>query len=115
MTALPRILARRESAGTLSLDLDVPPGHAAFDGHFDEVAILPGVMQIDWAIRLACEHWSQPASIQQLSQLKFMQVIRPGEPVTLELRWTGERRELSFLYRGADHAYSSGKARLADV
>lgn len=115
MTALPRILATRESAGALSLDLDVPPGLAAFDGHFDEISILPGVMQIDWAIRLACRHWDQPVRVRQMSQVKFMQVITPPSTVTLDLRWTPERRELAFAFRGPGIEYSSGKALIADV
>ncbi|MFP3344650.1 hypothetical protein R0J87_19425, partial [Halomonas sp. SIMBA_159] len=45
----PRWLSRSADAAELEIELD--PALAAFDGHFPQATILPGVAQLDWAVR----------------------------------------------------------------
>ncbi|MGH8519445.1 MAG: thioester dehydrase [Panacagrimonas sp.] len=112
---MPRILSSREAADRLSLDLEIGPELGCFEGHFDELPILPGVLQIDWAIRIGCQHWALAPDVRQLSHLKFMQVIRPGTALRLELHWRSERRELAFSFRDDTRELSCGRAVLSDV
>ena len=49
MIGLPTILARRDEAGFTELDIEAGPDNPWFAGHFPEMALLPGVVQIGWA------------------------------------------------------------------
>ena len=68
------------------LELSVPSSLAWFDGHFRQAPILPGVVQVDWAILYGRRHFALPAQFKGINALKFQQVIAPGALVQLELR-----------------------------
>lgn len=106
----PARLLQRE-AQTARLRLEVEARHPGFDGHFDGQPVLPGVVQLDWAERLARELFAlQPAFI-GLDQLKFQQVIRPGMSIDLELSVNADGSELRFALGGAGGSHASGKLR----
>ena len=54
--------ARGSEAAELDILLD--PALAAFDGHFPQAAILPGVAQLDWAIHFGREAFAIEAPFQ---------------------------------------------------
>lgn len=56
----------------------VPVTHPAFAGHFPGRPILPGVVLLDQAIRLAAGVLSPGVSIQGLGNAKFFQPVAPG-------------------------------------
>ncbi|HJU84445.1 MAG TPA: hypothetical protein VJ600_09560 [Holophagaceae bacterium] len=93
--------------------LAVEPEHPAFLGHFPGQPILPGVVQIDWALRLGMARFGPLGTFRALEHLKFQDIIRPAEPLTLILGWNEDRRELAFEYRGASGAKSKGFAVFA--
>ncbi|HTL99282.1 MAG TPA: hypothetical protein VL181_10810 [Holophagaceae bacterium] len=93
--------------------LEVAPEHPAFEGHFPDLPILPGVVQVDWALRLGGEVFGPLGDFESLEHLKFQAVIRPGEPLRLSLAWDAEQRELAFAYTGGAEKKSSGFARFA--
>ncbi|WP_417781073.1 AMP-binding protein [Stutzerimonas xanthomarina] len=95
--------------------LAVPPDLAHFTGHFPQTPVLPGVVQIDWAIGLARELIADlPPSFQGMEVLKFQQLARPGDQLSLTLRFDRERRKLHFAYRNGDAPCSSGRILLGD-
>lgn len=105
----PARLLRREG-GTAVFHIEVEPRHPGFDGHFPGHPVLPGVVQLDWAERLAREVWADlPVRPSGLEQLKFQQIIRPGQSVELSLQWLGDKHQLRFELRSAAGAHASGK------
>ncbi|MBS1785407.1 MAG: hydroxymyristoyl-ACP dehydratase [Acidobacteria bacterium] len=110
MIPFPRSL---RPSGTEAYAFEVEADHPAFQGHFPDHPILPGVVQVDWAIRLGAERFGVLGAFQSLEHLKFQAVIVPEEPITLTLAWDDAARELAFTYRGADGVKSSGFARFA--
>lgn len=96
----------------VSLTLHVPPDHPAFDGHCPGYPMLPGVVQLDWALRLAAEHLGTGAPVSRDVQVKFRRVIAPMAAVTLELRFDRTRSLLDFTYRFDGDVASAGRARL---
>jgi 3-hydroxyacyl-[acyl-carrier-protein] dehydratase len=109
----PVILAQRSTdADSMAFDLDLPAEHPAFAGHFPGQKVLPGVVQIDWAVRLAETHLNSRLPAAQDFQVKFRRVIAPGDAATLELRIERARGALHFTYRVGDGIASTGRCRL---
>ena len=86
-----------------------------FDGHFPQAKILPGVAQIDWAIRFGRMQFPVPPIFLRMEQIKFQQVARPGDLLSLTLDWDVERKALSFRYTSEAGTHASGKGVFADV
>ncbi len=112
MTALPTVL-RHDSGAEETFLLALEPDHLVFQGHFPDNPILPGVMQVDWAIRLGIEAFGPLGDFQGISNLKFLSIVQPLE--TLELRLTFDRTagKLGFHYDGTKGRYSAGVIRFS--
>jgi len=84
-----------------------------FDGHFPELPILPGVAQIDWALRLAQRHFLIEGRFSGLRQLRFQRILSPDDDVSLTLRFSPEKKEVRFVYASAQGVHSQGRALFA--
>lgn len=92
----------------LTFDFTLVAETIYLQGHFPQAPILPGVVQLDWAIQLAAQHWGTAESVQTVEVLKFNDMILPGTQVTLEL----ERKRdncVVFRYHHNEQAFSSGR------
>lgn len=108
---LPRIAARRDGAdGAVEFDLEIDPALLWFKGHFPFHPILPGVVQLDWAIAFARDHLGLDLPAARDFQIKFRATILPGDRITLVLRHDRPKRRLVFQYRRGDDICSSGTA-----
>ena len=92
---------------------EVESDHPAFQGHFPGQPILPGVVQLDWALRLATATFGPLGAFQSIEHLKFQATITPMEPVDLRLTWEAGPRQLGFEYAGPSGRKSNGFARFA--
>lgn len=110
----PEVQALRRIEDGVELDLLLPNDLLYLQGHFPGFPILPGVTQIDWAIRYADEHLGTAIGAGCDIQVKFRSVIQPGGLITLGLRLSGTRRRLDFDYRNESGVLSSGSVRLED-
>ena len=104
---LPVLLAERQVAGGIELDLSVPGDMLVFDGHFDRHPIVPGIAEVDWAVRLARPRLPVTGTFKGLSRLKFSRVIQPPASLTLSLAW--KPGALAFEFRDARGSCSSGE------
>lgn len=96
------------------LQLQLPADLVYFDGHFPPAPVLPGAVQIAWALQLAAPRLGTSTSCRELEALKFQQLLQPGDRVTLSLRLDA-RGKLHFSYRRGDIAYSSGRLLLGET
>ena len=103
------VLEKIEADGEWSLQLAVPPDLAYFSGHFPTAPVLPGVVQVDWALSLGRQLLDLPPRFIGMEVLKFQQLIRPGDEVQLHLRFDRERGKLYFAYRNDTATCSSGR------
>jgi len=97
----------------IRIDLSVPAGLHYLEGHFPACPLLPGVVQLTWAIELAKQHLPIAGQFHGVSALKFMRVIQPGEPVSLLLNFDTAKRQLTFEYRSAGGVCASGAVSFA--
>ncbi|MCP2075825.1 UNVERIFIED_ORG: acyl-coenzyme A synthetase/AMP-(fatty) acid ligase/3-hydroxymyristoyl/3-hydroxydecanoyl-(acyl carrier protein) dehydratase [Pseudomonas lini] len=105
----PEVLEQVETDGEWNLQLVVPPDLAYFSGHFPTAPVLPGVVQVDWAMSLGRQLLDLPPRFVGMEVLKFQQLVRPGDQVQLHLRFDRERGKLYFAYRNDTAACSSGR------
>ncbi len=109
----PERLGERQEDDQWHLELGVPVDLAHFSGHFPQTPVLPGVIQIDWAISLARQLIENlPPRFQGMEVLKFQQLARPGDRLQLTLRFDAQRSKLHFSYRNGDAPCSSGRILL---
>ncbi|VVP97225.1 Tyrocidine synthase 3 [Pseudomonas fluorescens] len=108
----PHVLEQVETAGEWSLQLAVPPDLAYFSGHFPQAPVLPGVVQVEWALNLGQQLMNLPATFAGMEVLKFQQLVRPGDEVQLHLRFDPIRNKLYFAYRNDTATCSSGRILL---
>lgn len=110
----PEVLEHVETDGEWSLQLVVPPDLAYFSGHFPTAPVLPGVVQVDWALSLGRQLLDLPPRFVGMEVLKFQQLVRPGDEIQLHLRFDRERGKLYFAYRNDTAACSSGRIVLGE-
>lgn len=105
----PAILDATRSGDECTVQLCVPTDLACFPGHFPQAPVLPGAMQVAWALRLSAEHLGTAADCHEMEALKFQRLLRPGDSATLHLRFDRASGKLHFVYRHGDTTYSSGR------
>ncbi|MCO5400291.1 AMP-binding protein [Ralstonia soli] len=89
-------------------ELRVSPDLAHFSGHFPGLPILPGVVLVDWAVRLAAARNPVARAITSVDQLKFMAPVPPGAVVSLRLAHEPERCRVRFTARLGARDCASG-------
>jgi acyl-CoA synthetase (AMP-forming)/AMP-acid ligase II len=113
--ARPRFPALRvleQEAARVLLELTVPEDLLYFDGHFRVAPVLPGVVQVDWAIHYGREYFGLEGRFGGINALKFQQMIRPRHPVQLELLHDAAKGQLQFRYFSDAGAHASGRILL---
>jgi len=100
-----------ERTGTRAvLSLVAAPDLAGFEGHFPGRPILPGVVLLDWALRLGREAFGLAGAVQRMDTIKFQQLVRPGMRLRVELdRLPGA---LAFRITSPAGVHASGKLLL---
>jgi 3-hydroxymyristoyl/3-hydroxydecanoyl-(acyl carrier protein) dehydratase len=113
MSVDPVVVDRRLIAtGGAELDLIVPQDLDYFDGHFEGAPVVPGVVQIKWALQLARELLNTGGEFSGMEALKFVRVMHPGTRATLKLDYAAAVGKLRFSFDGDRTRYSSGRLLL---
>jgi acyl-coenzyme A synthetase/AMP-(fatty) acid ligase len=112
----PELLSERRGARSLECTLRVPQDLAFLEGHFPGFPVVPGVVQLRWALRLAGELLGQEPCLASVEALKFRELLRPGDVfrATVDLSAAGDT--LEFRLEGGDaakpRAFSTGRCVL---
>jgi 3-hydroxymyristoyl/3-hydroxydecanoyl-(acyl carrier protein) dehydratase len=107
MILLPEITSVTESESGATYQIRVPPELEHFRGHFPGFPILPGIVQLDWAVRLGRRHFQGLGDSAAVDNFKCQALVFPAAELTLELR--RDETGLNFRYFDARRTYSSGK------
>jgi acyl-coenzyme A synthetase/AMP-(fatty) acid ligase len=109
---MPEALLRQRSDTQVTLDLHISTDLLYFQGHFPGTPILPGVVQLDWALTLGRQYFNLPPVFLGMRALKFQNVIRPGSDIVLELKYEAASSALSFRLHSSIGQHASGRILL---
>lgn len=103
--ALPQIDSIDIQQNTLTIKLQVPLEHECFDGHFQDIPLVPGVVQIYWASHFHNKHFpGEPTG--KLHKLKFTKPLMPSRKTDLTIEHLLDR--FSFNYRQGQETIAQG-------
>jgi len=106
---LPKLIAERWEADGISLSLHIPENLTYFKGHFEQIPVVAGVVQIHWAMHYARHYLDLQLSFSHLEVVKFKELLLAGKSVVLSLRYIESARKLEFFFRSESCEYSSGR------
>jgi 3-hydroxymyristoyl/3-hydroxydecanoyl-(acyl carrier protein) dehydratase len=104
--------ALRMAAPKAEIDIVVPTDLRYFEGHFAGAPIVPGVVQIKWALELARRYLDVGGGFRGIENLKFQQLMVPGTQATLVLEYAADAGKLRFSFAFGEVRYSSGRLLL---
>ena len=111
MATQPDVLGVSRVPGGVELALRIPADLSYLPDHFPRFPMVPGVVQLDWAIGFGREHLGIGGEFRGIANLKFQHPLLPKAAITLSL--TGSGNEIAFAYRNAERPCSSGRVKFA--
>lgn len=95
------------------IDFFVGRNIRGFAGHFPQFALLPGVVQIDWASHYARDAFELTGSVVSVERLKFTCPIRPESAISLALTLRESCIEFRYFHRiTSDRTQEFSRGRL---
>lgn len=98
MAPPPAVDILEQAPHRIRLSFAVAPEMPCFAGHFEQLPVLAGVVQVHWAVLLAERFLNLRGSFRGLQSVKFQHLVRPPAVLTLELEYNSERGMLKFIY-----------------
>ena len=105
----PIVVSHEVRPPRMDFELTVPRDLYYLQGHFPEMPIVPGVVQIHWAISLARRFMTLKPMFLGIESLKFHQIIKPDIALDLTLDYAEESGKLKFSFSSADGRHSQGR------
>ena len=103
------ILSTETTPNVVVMKIRIPENLFYFQGHFPEIAILPGVVMTHWALEYAEQFFDyDPNRFNGLNSLKFMLVVRPNYELEFTLTKLTDNK-CTFSYISSQGKHSSGK------
>lgn len=113
--SLPKSITSELGDNFAIFELLIPEELDEFAGHFPNAPILPGIVQINWAVQFASDYLITSQSVAREFQVKFLHPIKPLFPLTLDLRVDRDKGRLFFQYRSGERTMSSGRIVLESL
>lgn len=108
---LPTINSIEQLSDSVLLNLTINSNLRCFIGHFDDIAVVPGVVQLDWAIIFAREYLAMQGDVFDISILKFQKLLLPNMEVQLVITKKSTKK-FTFSYLLNDNKFSSARVEL---
>lgn len=94
---------------SLACELLVPYDLPVFDGHFPSKPIVPGVIQVGWAVELARANGLATGRLAGISMAKFRRLLQPGLRLAAQLECGARSGQLEFTYQLGDAVVTIGR------
>lgn len=106
----PEVLEERRAGDSIERECRVPLELACFSGHFPDLPVVPGVLQLDWAMELAAELLGAAPRVEAIETVKFRAALGPGAPFRMRVRVGRGRVQLRLWWKSEE--FASGLVRL---
>lgn len=104
----PRIQSVTADSGCLTVNFDVSAELRWFRGHFPGQPVLPGVVQLHWAVLVAAAYFDVSGVPSEIKRLKFKKVFTPPQILELTLHEYGSAA-VQFRFNSAGEECSQGR------
>lgn len=104
-----------DKACHLTAQLSIAKDSVYFDGHFDEFAILPAVVQLFFVQQIATAEFGELGRFHSLNQVKFKALVKPDSVLQLSLNYDKSKGILTFHYQREAVSVSSGKLKYQTI
>jgi len=111
--SFPRVLSVTADSGCVRVKLDISPDLAWFRGHFPGQPVLPGVVQLHWAVIVARAIFELSGTPREIKRLKFKKVVTPPQVLQLSVSRQASN-EVQFEFRAHDAQNSLGRLVFAE-
>lgn len=111
---LPIVLSHQHVEDRIEIICKIPRDLSYCEGHFPGMPIVPGVVQLHWAVHYAKEFIKTFAYVAGASQIKFTNIISPGAEIILSLKHDVEQNMIHYTYFDAEKSYSAGRFSYGD-
>jgi 3-hydroxyacyl-[acyl-carrier-protein] dehydratase len=108
----PIVVHERVDSHAVEIAIVVPHDLAFCVGHFPGMPIVPGVVQLKWALDLARGRLGVRGLFAGCENVKFQRVLTPGTRATLRIEHAEASGKLAFSIESAGARYSSGRLLL---
>ncbi len=105
----PEVLNKISTPNAVEITLKIPADLAYLEGHFPDAPIVPGVVQLHWAVEFAKEVFHISGIISEGKQIKFSNLLRPEEEICLKLEHFPAKSLIAYIYKTDEKYFSSGK------
>ncbi len=103
----PRLKSADIESARGRLTLEVGEDMAWFKGHFPAIPVLPGVVQLHWAVRAAQTLFDFQGPPIRVARLKFQKVVMPPALLELQLDRAGPN-QVNFIFQCQQDTHSKG-------
>lgn len=109
----PDITGASVNGDSAEISLTVGENLSWFDGHFPDHKVLPGVVQIDWAGKLAKALFVSDSRFHQLTNIKFKSMVMPGTVMQLVLNYNAAKESVAFHFSNETESFSTGSFKFS--
>ena len=108
----PTLIEEFRGARFLERACTVPFDLSCFPGHFPDGPVVPGVLELDWAIEMAADILGRSPNVESVQSLKFMNPLRPGDSFRIKVSVSAAGK-LDLRLWGEEHEFARGRVRLS--
>lgn len=108
-TVDPEIISQSIELPRVNYELAVPEQLYYLQGHFPGKPILPGVVQLQWAVQLANDVFTTLSNFKGIEALKFHRIIEPHTRLTLAIELKEATGKLHFSFSSDEGVHSQGR------
>ena len=110
----PWLLGEHATPAGHLFELKLPLDLALFDDHFRTAPVVPGVMQVAWALAFGARRYG-PMACGTMDAVKFRRLVRPGDRLHLEVAHDAGRGLLDFTVRIGGALCSSARLHVVPI